>query len=111
MRPALPNRSPQLAPPGAGLPVVELFFARTLFSTRRTFTSNAAAERIIADQGAVIAHLATHCRADLVAQRVLIDRLPGLEDSSRFWSIAMTPDHLRIVNLRICGNDPNADGG
>jgi len=30
--------------------------------------------------------------------RVLIDRLPGLEDSSRCWSVWMTLDHLRITN-------------
>jgi uncharacterized damage-inducible protein DinB len=29
---------------------------------------------------------------------VLIDRVPGLEDSSRYWSLWMTLDHLRIVN-------------
>jgi len=29
---------------------------------------------------------------------VLIKRLPGMEDSSRHWSVFMTMDHLRIVN-------------
>ncbi len=31
-------------------------------------------------------------------KRILIDRLQGLEDSSRYWSVWMTLDHLRIVN-------------
>lgn len=31
-------------------------------------------------------------------RRILIDRLQGLEDSSRYWSVWMTLDHLRIVN-------------
>ena len=35
------------------------------------------------------------------SRRVLIRRLPGLEDSSRYWSVWMTLDHLRIVNLEI----------
>jgi hypothetical protein len=34
---------------------------------------------------------------------VLIKRLPGLEDSSRYWSMLMTVDHLRIVNDQING--------
>ena len=29
---------------------------------------------------------------------VLIDRIVGIEDSSRFWSVYMVLDHLRIVN-------------
>jgi len=33
--------------------------------------------------------------------RVLVPRLRGLEDSSRWWSAWMTLDHLRIVNSQI----------
>lgn len=29
--------------------------------------------------------------------RVLIDRFPGIEDSSRYWSVAMAVEHLIIV--------------
>ncbi len=35
--------------------------------------------------------------------QVLIPRLRGLEDSSRNWSVWMTLDHLRIVNMQIAG--------
>lgn len=35
--------------------------------------------------------------------QVLIKRLPGLEDSSRYWSVVMTLDHLRIVNKEVAG--------
>lgn len=38
-----------------------------------------------------------------LSQPVLIKRLPGLEDSSRFWSLLMVLDHLRIVNQGITG--------
>lgn len=31
-------------------------------------------------------------------QPVLIDRVVGIEDSSRYWSACMLLDHLRIVN-------------
>lgn len=39
--------------------------------------------------------------ADIGSRRVLIKRLPGMEDSSRHWSVFMTLDHLRIVNLAV----------
>lgn len=32
---------------------------------------------------------------------VLIKRLPGLEDSSRYWSVFMTLHHLQIVNSAV----------
>jgi hypothetical protein len=38
------------------------------------------------------------CEGESGAVRVLIRRPPGLEDSSRYWSVWMTLDHLRIVN-------------
>jgi hypothetical protein len=37
--------------------------------------------------------------AKSAGQRVLIRRLPGLEESSRYWSVWMTLDHLRIVHV------------
>lgn len=32
---------------------------------------------------------------------MLIERVRGLEDSSRYWSVWMTLDHLRIMNSRL----------
>ncbi|NJK91072.1 MAG: DinB family protein [Blastochloris sp.] len=43
--------------------------------------------------------LVDSCDGELAARRVLIPRLLGMEDSSRYWSIWMTLDHLRITNL------------
>lgn len=40
---------------------------------------------------------------EALGERVLIPRLRGLEDSSRYWSVWMTLDHLRIVNDAITG--------
>lgn len=41
---------------------------------------------------------------DTTLQRqVLIKRFPGIEDSSRFWSPAMTVEHLVIVGMGIVG--------
>lgn len=45
--------------------------------------------------------LTATCTSAEAGQKVLIQRLRGLEDSSRYWSVWMTLDHLRIVNLGI----------
>ena len=89
---------PKLAPPGAGLPKAELFVARALFAftrmrgNRDTFNAQFQRER------AAIGGLVRSCDAESAARRVLIDRLPGMEDSSRNWSVWMTLDHLRIIH-------------
>lgn len=92
---------PHLAPPGAGLPWPELLIARLLFGLRRctgnrdSFTAKFLLER------RNIRTLMERCTAETGARRVLIQRVPGLEDSSRYWSVWMTLDHLRIVNESI----------
>ena len=89
---------PKLAAPGAGLPKVELFIARTLFrlqcwtGNQNIFTARFTRER------ETIRRLASSCAPSSATTRVLIKRLPGMEDSSRNWSVWMTLDHLRIVN-------------
>ena len=89
---------PRLAPPGAGLPKAELLIARALFAfarmrgNRDTFNAHFQRER------QAVTALVRSCDADSAARRVLIDRLPGMEDSSRNWSVWMTLDHLRIMH-------------
>jgi len=89
---------PKLAPPGAGLPKPELVIARLIFAVqsrkgnRDTFNAQFTHERD------AIRRLLDSCAPASAATRVLIKRLPGLEDSSRFWSVWMVLDHLRIVN-------------
>jgi hypothetical protein len=95
--------SPKLAPPGAGLPSHELFVARILFRLRfLTGNSQSFTQRFNAEQ-ACIARLVEECPETRRGERVLIPRLPGLEDSSRFWSVWMTLDHLRITNTAMAG--------
>jgi hypothetical protein len=89
---------PQLAPPGAGLPLAELLLARLLVRLRRwtgnrdAFTAKFRLER---ENVRALIH---RCDAGSGARRVLIDRPRGLEDSSRYWSVWMTLDHLRIIH-------------
>jgi hypothetical protein len=92
------SASHELAPPGAGLPPTELFFARLIFHGRRRFTSRTkVAEKLDAEQR-LINELVRALPAEQAGRRVLIERLRGLEDSSRAWSVWMTLEHLRIVN-------------
>ena len=87
----------QLAPPGAGLPRLELFIARIRFGrwvrrgSRELFNATFSQER------KAIRELYESCDSATAGRRVLIKRLRGLEDSSRNWSVWMTLDHLRIV--------------
>jgi DinB superfamily len=89
---------PKLDPPGAGLPAVELRIARLMFAwqfltgNREKFTARFQRER----DG--IRALIRGVDAERGARRILIQRLPGMEDSSRHWSVWMTLEHLRIVN-------------
>lgn len=92
------TNEPKLAPPGAGLPKVELFIGRMLFKwtlirgNRDRFNAKFQQER------EAVRALIKDCDAESGARRVLIKRVPGLEDSSRFWSVWMTLDHLRIIH-------------
>ena len=94
---------PKLAPPGAGLPAVELFVGRALFGLRcLTGNCDSFVARFFEERTAIQQLMASVDEKSLEA-RVLIRRPPGLEDSSRYWSVLMTLDHLRIVNLAIEG--------
>jgi hypothetical protein len=76
----------------------ELLIARVLFAIRcrsgntRSFTARFLEER------ETIRRLLVARDEPSLAERVLIKRPPGLEDSSRDWSVLMTLDHLRIVH-------------
>jgi len=70
--------------------------------SRWSYSRDAASQKFLREQK-IIATLIEQCDPTLACQRVLIPRLRGLEDSSRFWSVAMTLDHLRITNTAFAG--------
>ncbi len=92
---------PRLAPPGAGLPGIELRIARWQFALRRWMGNRKTFTAAFQKERARIRALIDSSSPKYASERVLIKRLPGLEDSSRYWSVWMTLDHLRIVNTGI----------
>lgn len=90
---------PSLQSPGAGLPKGELVVARMLFAVARWRSSRDGATARFAQERQAIRALIAGCDSRSGAQRVLIRRVAGMEDSSRFWSVWMTLDHLRIIHL------------
>lgn len=92
---------PTLQPPGAGIPALERLVGGTIFALRRRLLGREAFTREFEIERRQIAGLYEPLSPELRAKRVLIPRLRGLEDSSRFWSVLMTLDHLRIVNTQI----------
>ena len=101
-----PVAEPKLAPPGAGLPGLELFIGRLRFALRRATESRESANARFAQERERIRRLLQSLTDEEAGRRILIKRLRGLEDSSRFWSVWMTLDHLRIVHsgmIRLIG--------
>ncbi len=89
---------PKLAPPGAGLPWLELQIARLLFAVQFRMGNRDSFNAAFQAEREKIRALVRSCDEESGARRVLIRRVPGLEDSSRYWSVWMTLEHLRIVH-------------
>ena len=94
---------PRLAPPGAGLPFPENLIARWMLGLKVLTGSSEAFTAHFIRERALIRVLIDHLDETTLTRRVLITRPRGLEDSSRYWSVLMTLDHLRIVNLAFSG--------
>jgi len=93
-----------LEKPGAGLPVLELLFARHLMMPflSRTRSWDESYRRFLGS-GEKILEYTSDLNKGKMERQVLIPRLPGLEDSSRFWSVAMTLEHLTIAGNTTSG--------
>jgi hypothetical protein len=90
---------PKLDAPGAGLPWLELKVAKFGFHFLNRRMTREKSSALLKKECDAILEPARLCDADTGSKRVLINRLPGMGDSSRYWSIFMTLDHLRIVNV------------
>lgn len=94
---------PELAPPGAGIPALERWIGGAVFRFKRWRGTPQAFNREFSRERHAIRGMCQGKTCEALSQRVLIPRLRGLEDSSRYWSVWMTLDHLRIVNRQIAG--------
>ncbi len=94
--------TPQLAPPGAGLPWPQRLLLRYVLgpfvSTRADWDESLDQLR---RRHAKLAEVWASIPLELRTQRVLVPPQPGLEDSSRFWSAEMVLEHLWMVGSRI----------
>lgn len=88
----------KLAPPGAGLPLHEAWTLRLFgrFMLRRGTTWDSALDDIETISSRMIARFSS-LPLEMQSNRVLVKRLQGLEDSSRYWSPAMVLEHLCIT--------------
>jgi len=82
---------------------MELRVARVLFRMKRGMGTPDSFRTAFRDEQQRIMELLNHCPDGQRGRAVLILRLPGLEDSSRQWSVWMTMEHLRITNLGMAG--------
>lgn len=95
------NDNNLLAPPGAGLPTMELFVCRLGFRVlRSTLTRHRTQNWLYSETRKVLA-TARELPLEQLKHQVLIQKLTGLEDNSRNWSAAMVLQHLVIVNTGI----------
>lgn len=93
--------SPPLAPPGAGLPALELMFSRLVFAAARCTDSRDSALRRFTTGAAGIRARVAALDDETGSRPVLVPRLLGLEDSSRWWSPFMVVEHLVIVDTNM----------
>ena len=87
-----------MAPPGAGLPWIELQIARFVFGMRCRRGDRASFLETFCEEQKKIHSLVDSFPTADRGRRILIARAVGLEDSSRNYSVWMVLDHLRIVN-------------
>lgn len=91
--------SPVLEKPGNGLPPMEAFVSRYILFplATRLLIKPAQAIEMLVDLGGQALAIANGLPEDALTTRRLIDRFPGIEDSSRYWSVLMTVNHLLIT--------------
>lgn len=89
---------PQLEKHGRGLPSLELLIGKVGFALYRSRSSRQGATARFKSESQQLISLASSVSEEVGKQRVLIKRIMGIEDSSRFWSVFMVLDHLLIAD-------------
>ncbi len=91
--------APQLDRPGKGLPFWQILPFRFIIFPKLTknWTWESAQERFDAEEAKIVA-LVKKVPLSQLDTKILVKGVRGIEDSSRFWSINLTLEHLGIVN-------------
>jgi len=88
----------ELGVSGGGISPFRVFLARyLLFPLLNRFLSWDKAWNIFDKEGQKIIKLSKSISTDKLFERVLVPKLFGLEDNSRYYSVAMTLEHLYMV--------------
>jgi len=97
------KEQPKLQAPGHGLPWPELALSRLgLKIYQRTVSPKTALSLLQAETKSILSLLQSVDETK-GRTRVLIPRIFGIEDSSRYWSLFMTVEHLNIVIPAVMG--------
>src|SRR6185312_15556381 len=94
----MPVGYPHLEPPGAGLPFLDSLYVRYYvgpFQSRRADKEKNL--RLFALVGARILKESSAVPQPQLDHRVLVPRMKGIEDSSRFWSVNETLEHIMMT--------------
>jgi DinB superfamily len=109
---ANPSQEPKLAPPGAGIPWIQKkflqYYVGPYVASRTPFELSR--DRFVRTSAKILQELEGLSEPQL-GQRVLVPKQTGLEDSSRYWSIAMTLDHIVIVGRQVVMVIDSLDSG
>jgi len=94
---------PVVGKPGAGLPPFERRLAQLALAVYSRTATRAAATRRFQGEAERLVQLASQLQESAARTRVLIRRVMGIEDNSRYWSASMVLEHLVIVDRGIAG--------
>lgn len=98
MKASTESSAPRLAPPGAGIPLYQIvalrLMVKPLIANRSPWEESQ--ENFLRITRKIRREL-EGLSPEQLEKKVLIEPMTGLEDSSRYWSIAMTLDHVLIV--------------
>lgn len=91
-------QAPKLAPPGAGIPRIEGLFLRYIYFPHKLRQSSWAdnLDKLQRETRNIL-NICEKLTEQEFQTRILVERLKGMEDSSRFWSVALTVQHLMIT--------------
>ncbi|MFK8112483.1 MAG: hypothetical protein AB8B91_09780 [Rubripirellula sp.] len=103
--------SEERALPGAGLPAFERGVANVVMRVGSRLLPRSRVVGMIDAESRRVVDMCGVFSSELGMQRVLIDRIMGIEDNSRDWSAYMTLQHMCIVNEAMVGILQALDGG